>query len=411
MGFADIIAIIVLLIFIGVPILLGIVEFVGESLEPKRPKNKYEKLTKELTDKYETLTKELTDKYEKECADLENAYSEKETTLKNTYDRKYMIMEQLITEASQSQPWVAKFIADANYEYDLSRAKILETKERPAFKAADEVRAIGREKRELQILYRTAQAQLEWYESLFPWLEDFREVDIRESYKIVHDTTIGQNEYDTLKNWLSPDEYQKLPNAEKYQLALERYRTRKNKSKWQIGIEYERYIGYLYEQKGYKVQYFGAIEGLNDLGRDLIASNGKKTLIIQCKYWSDTKIIHEKHIFQLFGTLIAYRLKNAPCAPIGIFVTSTVLSDTARLFAKELGIKVVQNKSFDPSYPCIKCNINPSTKEKIYHLPFDQQYDKIVISPERGECYAASVQEAENLGFRRAYRWHKNSNV
>lgn len=313
MDFEDVLAIIVVSFFIGAPILGGVIAGIGELLAPKK---KYENLTKELNDKYEKECADLEKKYVDKKFKLENVYSGKEAKLKdkeakleNEYDRKYMIMEQTIAETSQSQPWISKFIADANYEYDLSCAKILETKQRPAFKAAEEVKRIGQEKRELQVLYRTTKYQLDYYEQLFPWLEEFREVDINEAYQIAHETNDSQNEYDTLKNWLSPEEYQKLPNAEKYQLALDRYKNKKNKSKWQIGIEYERYIGYLYEQKGYKVQYFGALEGLNDLGRDLIAENGKKLLIIQCKYWSDTKTIHEKHIFQLFGTVTEYRIK------------------------------------------------------------------------------------------------------
>jgi hypothetical protein len=53
----------------------------------------------------------------------------------------------------------------------------------------------------------------------------------------------------------------------------------------------------------------------------------------------------------------------------------------------------------------IKCNINPSSKEKIYHLPFDQQYDKVVIGDVPGECYVETIADAEAAGFRRAFRW------
>ena len=52
----------------------------------------------------------------------------------------------------------------------------------------------------------------------------------------------------------------------------------------------------------------------------------------------------------------------------------------------------------------IKCNIS-KTGEKIYHLPFDQQYDRVEISPNKGECYVYTVKEAEDRGFRRAFRW------
>jgi len=54
-----------------------------------------------------------------------------------------------------------------------------------------------------------------------------------------------------------------------------------------------------------------------------------------------------------------------------------------------------------------KCNISQKTKEKIYHLPFDQQYDKVLIE-EKNECYVETCEEAENLGFRRAWRWQGN---
>ena len=96
-----------------------------------------------------------------------------------------------------------------------------------------------------------------------------------------------------MKYYLSADEYNKLTTTEKYQLALDRYNKRK-KNAWEIGIDFERYIGSTYENKGYKVQYRGAIDGLEDMGRDVIAEGNGITYIIQCKRWSVHKTIHEK---------------------------------------------------------------------------------------------------------------------
>ena len=59
-------------------------------------------------------------------------------------------------------------------------------------------------------------------------------------------------------------------------------------------------------------------------------------------------------------------------------------------------------------YPSIKCNVSRRNGEKIYHLPMDQQYDRTIIEQERNECYVETVAEAENLGFRRAWRWRGN---
>lgn len=86
----------------------------------------------------------------------------------------------------------------------------------------------------------------------------------------------------------------------------------------------------------------------------------------------------------------------------GTFITTTRLSDTAKRFADALGIKVIQEKTL-LRYPIIKCNISNSG-EKIYHLPFDQQYDKTQII-KKGEFYASTVKEAMIQGFRRAFRW------
>ena len=69
-----------------------------------------------------------------------------------------------------------------------------------------------------------------------------------------------------------------------------------------------------------------------------------------------------------------------------------------------LGVKVLENVMLKP-YPSIKCNISRKTGEKIYHLPFDQQYDNTVVEEERNECYVQTVKEAEELGFRHAFRW------
>ena len=85
-----------------------------------------------------------------------------------------------------------------------------------------------------------------------------------------------------------------------------------------------------------------------------------------------------------------------------ILITSTTLSKKAKCFADALKVHYRENCQLD-RYPIIKCNINNGMK--IYHLPFDQQYDNTKIK-EVGEFYAMPVKEAEDAGFRRAYRWY-----
>ena len=155
------------------------------------------------------------------------------------------------------------------------------------------------------------------------------------------------------------------------------------------------------------------------MGRDIIAEKDGVVKIIQCKYWSHNKVIHEKHVFQLFGSVVEYRIQNPDSKEHqadlfgkgqdakrieAIFVTSTLLSDRAKKVASILNIKVIENKKIE-NWPMIKCNISQRTGEKIYHLPFDQQYDKVRIEADRGEFYASTVIEAEQAGFRRAWKW------
>lgn len=119
----------------------------------------------------------------------------------------------------------------------------------------------------------------------------------------------------------------------------------------------------MYESKGYNVLFNGALKGLEDFGRDIIAENKNEILIIQCKYWKKERIIHENHIFQLYGTTILKKIElrkqhKVNKKIVGILITSTTLSLEAKMVAKELGIKVIEDENFDKTYPCIKCNIN-----------------------------------------------------
>ena len=72
---------------------------------------------------------------------------------------------------------------------------------------------------------------------------------------------------------------------------------------------------------------------------------------------------------------------------------------------------VIEKVQFDPGYPSVKCNVARRTGNKIFHLPFDQQYDTVLIEEERLECYVKTVSEAEALGFRHAYRWKGETSI
>ena len=225
---------------------------------------------------------------------------------------------------------------------------------------------------------------------------------------------------DPVRTIIGDVKYSSLNTKERNQLALDKYL--KSRTNWQIGRDYERYIGFIYESDGYDVSYQGIIEGYEDLGRDLVCKKENVIHIVQCKCWSTHKVIREKHINQLYGTTIKYMIDHginikkrygnslfpefkSEVYVKPVFFTSTEYSKVAKDFADALGVELIENKKIE-TYPLIKCNISQSG-EKIYHLPFDQQYDNTKLN-RQGCFYAATINEAEEKGFRRAYRWMGN---
>lgn len=334
-----------------------------------------------------------------------------------TKDKAYKASEEILLlrdrvsflESAESNltaiPYMAQIVAD--YEtYGLEKLAQqlnwgLDAQRLTKVKSIREIRADAKAMVEKN---KEAQYQLAYLLELYPVLKDVIECDFKQ-LPIIKVNELSN--YDATKDYLSKEEYQSLSTIERNQLALDRYKNSHNKSKWQIGRDYELYIGYRYSLKGYDIDYFGSYMGLEDLGRDIIAKKDDITLIIQCKYWSSKKQIHEKHITQLYGTMVSYCIENnlKKNKVKGLLITNIELSDMAKKMAIFLNIEYKENvKKGD--YPCIKCNIGHSGNDttKIYHLPFDQQYDSTKIN-KKGEFYAMTVEEAESAGFRRAFKW------
>ena len=298
---------------------------------------------------------------------------------------------------------------------------VLRNKTRSAPKAADKVHEATRRAIDAERGFRALKYRLDFYEKYFPWITevtgDTLEKFLEERFA-AKEVVSEEEQADPVGNFLSESEYAALTPCERNQLALDRWRQNR-KSNWEVGRNFERFIGFDYERQGYRVEYFGAVQGFDDLGRDLVVRKSGSIKIVQCKYWSTEKVIHEKHIFQLFGTVVEYiarsNTKSASLPLFGtfaqlsdirpVFVTSTRLSDRAKDFATLLGVDVREGVKLG-DYPIVKCNISKQSKERLYHLPFDQQYDRTVIEPECGEFYAWTTKEAEAKGFRRAFRWH-----
>lgn len=312
-------------------------------------------------------------------------------------------LEIFLSNQKSVMPYIAGMIVDyMTLEYDWS-IYYLSNKTRPAFKEAKRINELKIKTKEILTEYKTYQYQLKYLIQLYPELDDVLDAEFSDI------TNVDYKEHDPTRDWMTKEEWKSLSDSQKNQLALDRYTASNKKSNWQIGRDYELYIGQYYEKLGYSVEYYGMDKKLEDLGRDLIAKKDNKTLIIQCKCWSKHKQIHENSITQLFGTLTAYRVEHEESLfniVEGVLVTTIELSETAKKFAEILNISVIENIPMQ-EFPRIKCNIGKNG-EKIYHLPMDQQYDKVKID-KPGECYAYTVEEAEQRGFRRAFRYRGNA--
>lgn len=308
-------------------------------------------------------------------------------------------------ESHGKDPRIIDAYINACFALDEKLAKYLEGKRHPAYSAAETVRLYKKENREYLQRIKALEYQLSEL-----WAN---ETDISEKEEFESE----DDDEERIKKFLSPTEYASLSETERNQKALDNYLQRHH-TKSHIGKMYERYIGYLYEMDGYDVEYRGIEMGLKDGGIDLICRKGGEILLVQCKNWSIESTIYEKHICQLFGASHFYnkdRMQGKYAEGVDnvgrkriipVFVTTTDLDDHALDVSKTLGV-VVRNIPLEKSYPIIKCNVNNG--ERIYHLPIDQMYDKTKVCDKReGECYVSTVLEAEQKGFRRAYRWRGN---
>lgn len=391
--------------FIGFCLLLfGLIIFICSYL--------IERSAEELNKKdYQKFTREFKQKEQKLKAEIENEKGIIEDISLKTNHR----IENAYEIIKNTSPFIlsASLVADMNtYIYDKA-AKALVEKPHPAIKSAEIIKRL-KEVAKTQIFEsKQIQYRLETLLGIFPELSTYLDEDEATISLSKYESIEGfQADYDRAKDYLSKEEYEKLAIDERNQLALDRYQNRP-KSPWRIGVEYEQYIEYLLQQKGYSTIPFGSQMGINDLGRDIIAKkieNGQHvTYIIQCKNWSrkKRKEIHENVVCQIYGTALEYELSQNGFEKVVPVIVSTVpLSTMAQKFADKLGVKIHVIATGKP--PLIKCNIN-SAGEKIYHLPFDQQYYRTEIK-NAGECCVFTVKEATEKGFRRAKKYYGINN-
>jgi hypothetical protein len=310
-------------------------------------------------------------------------------------------------------PYAIRWFIKLQEAVDNLEVKRIAAPPHPAPSAAIQVQDAKAETRRIREETELLRNRIDLYERQAPWLTEFAQYTLEEIIEGLKEEEAIRKVYavgdDPTRLFLSATEWSSLAQIERNQLALDRYwQGSRNRTAWVAGTQYERYVGYKFESKGFNVEYHGALERKQDLGIDLICKKNAMVHIIQCKRLSPIKQIpvRENVVAQIYGTAMFYALihKLDRNHVMPAIYTTYELSSQAKDFAEMLGVTTRENFAFE-KYPCIKCNISKSTGERIYHFPFDQQYDRTLIGNVPDEFYAMTVAEAEKAKFRRALKW------
>ena len=115
---------------------------------------------------------------------IENAkanLTEKDINLNNQIERKkqeiYILecgLRKTFEEKSKGFPWLSEAIAELLHLHDIEVAEYLEFKSHPAPKKAEQVLKISADNKELRKKFKIAENFVNYYETLFPWIADYR---------------------------------------------------------------------------------------------------------------------------------------------------------------------------------------------------------------------------------------------
>jgi len=180
----------------------------------------------------------------------------------------------------------------------------------------------------------------------------------------------------------------------------------------EVGRDYERYIGYLYECAGWQVVFRGILRGVADRGRDLVCWNDKAVHIVQCKRWSANRLVDGSVVQQLIETTSDYvRRKHGEdqlvfdLPILGARSIRSVLFTTTSLLPDELGLAHQHNVRFREryrmrSYPKIKC-YHTRAGDRVYLTPACYSYDSVSINYHKGDFHVHTEAEALRHGFQK----------
>ena len=173
-------------------------------------------------------------------------------------------------------------------------------------------------------------------------------------------------------------------------------------AKADYGRQYERYVGYLFEEKGFAVNYNGLSKGLEDGGIDLVARAPRKIRLVQCKRWRmPVNVDVVSRLQGAVGRFIYEERRGKPAATRtsirGVIATTGGIEAEALELAAHFGIYVMPRLKY-AMYPAIKAQRITSDGGR-FLLPFTQGYDRMRLNQRAGDCFFASIREALANGF------------
>ena len=166
-----------------------------------------------------------------------------------------------------------------------------------------------------------------------------------------------------------------------------------------IGQQYERYIGYLFFTRGYRVFYNGIVKGEADDGIDLIAVNEEKniTWIVQTKCWCKKRNLHPKTFHQLKGSLEHYRsvycTEDERANAKGIVISTTKPTREGNEAREAIGLSY-KEQPWDRNHPIVKQTAQNG--KVFYKIPGDDGYDTCVV---HGYFNTPSTAEAAGIPY------------
>ena len=162
---------------------------------------------------------------------------------------------------------------------------------------------------------------------------------------------------------------------------------------------YVLYVGYLFERKGFTVDYCGITNGILDDGMDLICRKGNRIILVRCK----ERGMNKAYMYYLAARALRFKMDNPALEVSALCVISEQrLSAEAELIAQKFSISIKEDMPFK-NFPYVKCKVlrdENNNERKVYYTPNHRDYITARVIPENGDMFCRTVNDAESKGFK-----------